>query len=159
MFDNMRVLGIDPGTRVLGWCVVDGDGADAVLVELGIERVGARRAENGLEKIFRAVENLLVRFSPDVVAVESPFYGTNAKTLIRLGEARGAILLAAALSKVPVESITPAAAKLALTGNGNATKQQVAYMVHQILNISGEFPPDATDAAAVAIAYLHQRSL
>ena len=151
----MRVLGIDPGTRILGWCVVEGDRTGARFVDAGVCRVGAKDPARGMEKIYRAVIEIIEKFSPDTVAVESPFYGSNARTLIRLGEARGAILLAAAHSKVPVESVSPASAKLALTGNGNATKQQVAYMVQQILGTPQDLPTDATDAAAVAIAFLH----
>lgn len=153
------VLAIDPGTRILGWCVVSGDRRKQHFVDGGTKRVSASASlgsESGLEKIFNVVSELIEEFSPDVLVVESPFYGKNARTLIRLGEARGAILLAAAMAKVPVAQLTPAEAKLALTGNGNARKEQVAYMVGTILSVPSKMSLDATDAAAVAIAFLHK---
>jgi len=152
----MKVLGIDPGTRILGWCVVDGDRRTQKFIAGGIYRVGAKKSERGLLKIYDAVSELIEKFSPDILVLESPFFGMNAHTLIRLGEARGAILVAGSHREIPVESVSPAEAKLALTGNGNATKEQVAYMVKNILKPDIELPIDASDAAAVAIAFLHK---
>jgi len=152
----MIVLGIDPGTRILGWCVVDGDRRMQKFIAGGIYRVAAKKTERGLLKIYDAVSELIEKFSPDILVLESPFFGMNARTLIRLGEARGAILVAGSHRNIPIESISPAEAKLALTGNGNATKEQVAYMVKNILKPDMELTLDASDAAAVAIAFLHR---
>ncbi len=152
----MRVLGIDPGTRILGWSVIEGDRHRAEFIDGGARRVGAKDPVRGIGKIYTAVVEIIQKYSPEIIAVESPFYGANAHTLIRLGEARGAIILAAAHCEIPIESISPASAKLALTGNGNATKEQVAYMVRKVLTVPDDLPIDATDAAAVAIAYLHK---
>ncbi|RKZ35149.1 crossover junction endodeoxyribonuclease RuvC [bacterium] len=156
----MIVLGIDPGTQILGWGVVDGDGKNRLrLIESGIYRVGSRKPASGLAKIYDAVSEIIEKHSPNILVVESPFYGLNVKTLIRLGEARGAILLCAYHNNVSIESISPAEAKLALTGNGNATKNQVAYMVKNILNIKEDIPLDTSDAIAIAIAYLHRQKI
>jgi len=156
--DNTTILAIDPGTRVLGWCVVCGNNRTQNFIDGGVSNVASSHAELGLKKIFDAVSKLIDGFKPDALVVESPFYGKNARTLIRLGEARGAILLAAALAQIQVAQITPAEAKLALTGNGNAQKEQVAYMVNTILVPSRELPLDATDAAAIGIAFLHKQT-
>ncbi len=153
---DKTVLAIDPGTRILGWCIILGDKRSQKFIDGGILKVSAKKTEMGLKKIFDGVVELIEEFSPDILVVESPFYGKNARTLIRLGEARGAILLAAASAKIPVFQLTPAEAKLALTGNGNAQKEQVAYMVNTILSPQEKLPLDATDAAAVGIAYLHK---
>lgn len=150
------VLAIDPGTRILGWCVIFGDRRSQKFIDGGILKVFSKKSEIGLKKIFDGVAELIEKFSPDILVVESPFYGKNARTLIRLGEARGAILLAAATAKIPIFQLTPAEVKLALTGNGNAQKEQVAYMVNTILSLTEKLPLDATDAAAVGIAYLHK---
>jgi len=153
-----KILAIDPGTQVMGWCVISGNRRIQKFIDGGATRVSSPKAEIGLLKIFKTVLDLIVQYSPEIVVVESPFYGENTKTLIRLGEARGAILLASATAKLPIAQITPAEVKLALTGNGNARKEQVAYMVKTILSPKKELPLDATDAAAVAVAFL-QRGL
>ena len=159
MSETKKILAIDPGTKILGWCAISGDKRQQNFIDGGILKVSASKTEIGLKKIFDGIMELVKKFSPDFIAIESPFYGKNAKTLIRLGEARGAILLAAATSQIPIFQITPAEAKLALTGNGNAQKEQVAYMVRMILNVRENLPIDATDAAAVGIAFFHKLEL
>ena len=153
---EIQVLAIDPGTENLGWCVVCGNQRAQRFIDGGVARVASAKTEMGLKKIFDAVSELICKFHPDTLVVESPFFGKNTKTLIRLGEARGAILLAAALANVRVAQLTPAEAKLALTGNGNARKEQVAYMVKMILAPTKDLALDASDAAAVAVAFLHK---
>jgi len=155
----MRVIGIDPGTRIMGWCVLDGDIRAQNFIAGGIGKVGSKKPEKGLLKIYDTVSGLIEEYSPDILAIESPFFGLNTRTLIRLGEARGTILLAAAHAELSIESITPAQAKMALTGNGAATKEQVAYMVKHLLKLDKQLPLDTTDAAAVAIAFLHRSEI
>ncbi len=151
----LTVLGIDPGTRIMGWCVISGDSRRQSFVDGGTVRVGGGQ-RHCVEAVFRSISGLIRRFGPEIVALESPFYGKNAKTLIRLGEVRGAVILAATTGGATVVDVSPSEAKLALTGVGNATKEQVAYMVRTLLSLGSVLPPDASDAAAVAIAALRR---
>jgi crossover junction endodeoxyribonuclease RuvC len=150
------ILAIDPGTRLLGWCVILGDKRNHSLVSAGAEKVTAKTAQDGLVKIFEFLGTLIEKYKPEVVVLETPFYGENTKTLIRLGEARGVILLRAALSKTELAQSSPAEAKIAATGNGNARKEQVAYMVKNIFDLKEDLPLDATDAIAIGLAYLNR---
>ena len=155
----MRILAIDPGTRVLGYCVLDGDSRSQEFVAGGDIKVARENKQLGLLSILESILELVRDYSPDILVVESPFYGKNVKTLIRLGEARGAIIIAATLTGLDVSEVSPAEAKLALTGNGNATKEQVAYMIKQLLSPPQELSTDASDAAALGVAFFHRMAL
>ncbi len=158
----MIVLGIDPGTATTGYGVVAraGDGAVSLL-ECGIVRTAATSPlALRLRAIFEGVVEVLERTRPDVVAVESAFYAKNARTALVLGHARGTILLAATLRDLPVAEYAPAEVKNAVAGTGRATKEQVQFMVKQLLRLRDvPRPEDAADAVAVALTHCFAAAL
>ncbi|HSM60510.1 MAG TPA: crossover junction endodeoxyribonuclease RuvC [Longimicrobiales bacterium] len=150
------VLGIDPGTAVTGYGVVARRGPGAVsLLECGVIRTSPGEPLAGrIREIFEEVEKLLERHHPAAVAVESVFQGKNARSALTLGHARGAILLAAALRDLPIAEYTPGEIKKAVVGTGQATKEQVGFMVMQQLRLrEAPAPADAGDGVATALAH------
>ncbi len=150
------ILGIDPGTAITGYGVVVKEGGNVVsLVECGIVRTSSGEAlAFRIREIYEEVTALIERHSPSVVAVEDVFQGKNVQSVLKLGHARGAILLAAALSEIPIAEYSPREIKKAVVGNGNATKDQVAFMVQQQLRLKvAPSPADAADGVAVALCH------
>lgn len=154
----MKVLGIDPGTAATGYgVVVREDGGAVMLLECGVVRTrsGAALAERLLD-IHEAVLDVVDRHGPDVVAMESVFYGKNVRTTVMLGQTRGALLLTAALRDLPVADYSPAEIKNAIVGTGRATKSQVQFMVKKLLRLKEPpSPSDAADGVAVALCHLN----
>lgn len=153
----MRVLGIDPGTAVLGYGLVEGGpGLPARLVECGVLRTGARDSlADRLRLIHDELSSLMARLEPDVMAVEGIFHGRNVRTTVVLGHARGVILLAGATAGLTIAEYAPAAVKRTVVGRGAATKPQVGYMVTQLLRLkAAPKPADAADAVAIALTHL-----
>jgi crossover junction endodeoxyribonuclease RuvC len=155
------VLGIDPGTRTTGYGVVAERGNAVLLVECGVIRTDENDAlAHRLRDIHQGVLEVLGRHAVAVVAVEKVFHGRNAKTSLMLGHARGAVLLAATLRDLPVAEYTPAEIKLAVTGTGRATKEQIQYMVQRLLQLrTPPQPDDAADGIAVALCHCSTSSL
>ncbi len=153
----MRVLGIDPGTAACGYGVVADDGGDGRLraLEHGWWRSEAReRPERRLRAIFDGVQDLLDRHAPDAVALEESFVGADARIALSVGQARGAVLVAAAGRDVPCTEYPPASVKQAVCGYGRADKEQVQRMVRAILALPDTpRPSHAADALAVAICH------
>jgi crossover junction endodeoxyribonuclease RuvC len=153
----VRVLGIDPGTAVLGYGVVEsGTGPHPRLVECGTLTTTARDSLPArLRMIHEGTAALLTRHVPDAMAVESAFYGKNVRTTVVLSHARGVILLAAEQAGVPIAEYSPAQVKKAVVGRGAALKPQVGYMVAQLLRLKAPpQPADAADGVAVALTHL-----
>ena len=150
------ILGIDPGTAVTGYGVVAKEGGGAVsLVECGVVRSSSGEVlAVRIREIYEAVTRLITRHAPSVVGVEEVFLGKNVQSALKLGHARGAILLAGALREIPIVEDSPREIKKAVVGNGNATKDQVGFMVQQQLRLKA--PPSPADAAdGVAAALCH----
>ena len=150
------ILGIDPGTAVTGYGVVAKEGGNAVsLVECGVVRTSSGEAlAVRIREIYEEVTELIRRHAPSVVVVEDVFLGKNVQSVLKLGHARGAILLAAALREIPIAEYSPREIKKAVVGNGRATKDQVGFMVQQQLRLKA--PPSPADAAdGVAVALCH----
>lgn len=156
-----RVLGVDPGTAVTGYGVLESrdNGRPGHLVECGIIRTNPRdQLWDRLSVLFDGVGELIQRHHPDTLAVEDIFYGKNVRTTVTLGHARGAVLLAGARAGIEVVEFAPASVKKAIVGNGGAAKAQVSYMVQQILRLKAPpAPADAADGVAVALTYLMTR--
>jgi crossover junction endodeoxyribonuclease RuvC len=156
------VLGVDPGTAVTGYGVVERNGAgDKRLLECGIVR--SRAAEPlamRLAAIFDGLSEVIARHRPDVVAVESAFVHRNARSALVLGHARGVVLLAAARCGLPLQEYAPAMIKKTVAGAGGATKQQIQRMTARLLRLKAPpQPADAADGVAVALTHcLRQRS-
>lgn len=152
----MVVLGIDPGTAVTGYGVVTRTGSGAVaLLECGVIRTSAELPLlERIRHIYDATVELIARHQPFAVSVEDVFQGKNVQSALKLGHARGAILLAAAHARVHVAEYAPRQIKKAVVGNGNATKDQVAYMVQQQLRLkTAPAPADAADGVAAALCH------
>jgi crossover junction endodeoxyribonuclease RuvC len=153
----VKVLGIDPGTAVLGYGVVEsGSGRHPRLIECGTLTTRARDPLPArLRIIHDGITALLTRHLPDDLAVESAFYGRNVRTAVVLSHARGVILLAAEVAGVGVSEYSPALIKKTIVGRGAALKPQVGYMVAQLLRLKGPpTPEDAADGVAVALTHL-----
>lgn len=156
----MRVLGIDPGTVVTGYGVVDGGGRRRVqLVECGVIRPPRGAALPArLADIYDGVSELINRHRPTVLALESVFLRKNVRSTVTLGQAHGVVLLAAAQAEVTIVRYPPATVKKAVVGTGRAGKGQVGYMVAQLLHLSAPpAPADAADGVAVALTHLLRR--
>jgi len=150
----MRVLGVDPGTVATGWGVVDEDGSQIRFVAGGVFRAAGPLPQR-LARIFAAAAEVLETFRPTSVSLEKSFVGDNVQSAFRLGEARGAILVAAARADVPVSEYSPAEIKVAVAGQGRAAKEQMQLMVGRLLGLTDVLPTDEADALAAAICHLH----
>ena len=160
MTKTKKILGIDPGTNILGYGVICVDNKGPHYVDMGV--FDLRKIKDPFEKlanIFAGVTELLEIHNPDELAVESPFYGKNAQVVLKLGRAQGAALTAAVMKGIPVAEYAPRKAKIAICGNGAASKEQVAMMIQKTLKV--ELDPkylDATDALAIALCHHYQMS-
>ncbi|HEY3365835.1 MAG TPA: crossover junction endodeoxyribonuclease RuvC [Symbiobacteriaceae bacterium] len=157
----MRILGIDPGTAIMGYGVVEGAGSRERAVAYGaLVTKSDMLTEVRLQKLYRGVVDLLLEFKPEALAVEELFFGRNVTTAIYVGQARGVVLLAAADNGIPIREFTPMQVKMAVTGYGRADKAQVQAMVKTLLSLAETpKPDDVADALAVAIAALHGSNL
>jgi crossover junction endodeoxyribonuclease RuvC len=160
-WDAMRVFGIDCGTEVTGFGVVDSDEtAHAARLErraMGAIRLAKTRSlPSRLDQVFEELSAELERWRPDVVAIEEVFYSVNAKSALKLGQVRGVALLAAARMGIPVAEYAPLKIKSSVVGYGLAKKEQVQFMVARLLQLAElPEPADAADALAIAICHIH----
>jgi crossover junction endodeoxyribonuclease RuvC len=153
----VRVLGIDPGSRRTGYGVVDRHGNQMKLVVHGTIAPPARmELPQRLHYIAERVGALIGEHAPETVGVEEAFYHESVHSTLVLGHVRGAILVAAVAREAAIAEYSPREIKLAVTGNGGASKQQVAFMVRRLLGLKGALSPDAADALAVAICHLNR---
>jgi crossover junction endodeoxyribonuclease RuvC len=149
------ILGLDPGTSITGYGVISVTSSKLTLLQYGVIQLGKYGAhELKLSKIFNRVLQLVDEYHPDEVALEAPFYGKNIQSMLKLGRAQGVAMAAALYREVPITEYAPKKVKQSVTGNGNASKEQVARMLMQIFSIK-ELPKllDATDALAVAVCH------
>jgi crossover junction endodeoxyribonuclease RuvC len=156
------VVGVDPGAGTTGYGVVARAGGGAVsLLECGVIRTGAHDPlTRRLREIFEGITEVLGRHAADAVAVEGVFYGRNVRSTVVLGHARAAVLLAASMRDLPVAEYSPAEIKNAIAGTGRATKEQIQYMVQQLLRLrTAPRPADAADAVAVALCHCNAGAL
>jgi crossover junction endodeoxyribonuclease RuvC len=154
-----RILGIDPGSIVTGWGVVEVAGNSLRHVAHGTISCGAAAGQGArLKRIYQGIERTLSAYSPDGVSLERVFFARNAQSALKLGQARGVALLAAAHHQVLVHEYSAAEIKVAVVGYGQATKEQVQMMVATLLGIPAQLAADAADALAAAICHLHRQS-
>jgi crossover junction endodeoxyribonuclease RuvC len=153
----LRVLGIDPGTAITGYGVVEGDGDNLTLTTYGAVTTPADQPlAQRLQRIYRELRALIVEWDPDSAAVEELFFSKNARTALAVGHARGVALLALTDAGLPIQEYKPAEVKQAVVGYGNAPKDQVQGMVQLLLGLDEiPRPDDAADALAVAICHFH----
>jgi crossover junction endodeoxyribonuclease RuvC len=151
------VLGVDPGTQVTGYGVVNAANSSSMtLIECGVIRTQARDPlPSRLKEIHDGISELLKRHRPDVLSIEDVFYARNVRTTVTLGHARGVILLAGQQAAVRVHEMSPAEIKKSVVGSGAATKEQVQFMLTRLLRLKAiPKPSDAADGVAAALAYV-----
>lgn len=152
----MIILGIDPGSRITGFGLVKKDGNRVTHIENGSlycadQETFARR----LVYLFEEIQKIIRKFKPDVMVVENIFYHKNPKSVQKLGEARGAIILSGSLAGLPIHEYTALQVKQAVTGYGKAAKEQVQGMVRKLLNLPDLAEENASDALGIALCHAH----
>lgn len=152
---NLKILGIDPGTGILGWGIIDKRGSNIHPVSFGCVRTESKQPmPDRLNLIFDGINDIIKKEKPDEVAVESLFFFKNQKTVITVAQARGVAIVCAKIAKLPVFEYTPLQVKQALTGYGRADKNQIQQMVKVTCKLKEcPKPDDAADALAVAICH------
>ncbi len=155
----MRVLGIDPGSVVCGYGIVESRGNRLLLVEYGVIKAKKKseKLPDRIKEIFLRMQEVIKRARPEQATFETIFYSKNAQSLIKLSQARAAAILAAGMEGLEISEYSPREIKKSVTGNGNASKGQVQFMVKTMLNIT-ETPEffDSTDALAAAICHIQR---
>lgn len=152
----MRILGIDPGTATVGYGIIDEIDGQLSVVDFGVIQTRPKDGDAAarLQIIYEATIKLLDTYQPNAAAVEELFFGRNISTAITVGQARGVLLLALANSRIPIAEYSPPKIKEAVSGYGNASKEQVQYMVQNLLNLDQiPKPDDAADGLAVALTH------
>jgi crossover junction endodeoxyribonuclease RuvC len=153
----MKILGIDPGSQVLGYGILEAfPGVAQSCVSGTLRPTPGQDLCERLLYIHREIERLLAAHHPEIVAVETAFYHKNARSTLILGHVRGVVLLAARQANLEVAEYAPREVKMAVTGHGDAPKEQVAFMVRRLLSLTETPVADAADALAVALCHWHR---
>lgn len=156
------IMGIDPGTNVMGYGIIKAVGQKAEMVAMGV--IDMRKEDDPylrLGHIFQRVTGIIDEYLPDEMAIEAPFFGKNVQSMLKLGRAQGVAIAAAIRHSVPIHEYAPMKIKMAITGTGTASKEQVAGMLQRILKLNAEEMPkfmDATDALGAAYCHFMQLS-
>ncbi|HFD79074.1 MAG TPA: crossover junction endodeoxyribonuclease RuvC [Gammaproteobacteria bacterium] len=152
-----RILGIDPGSRLTGYGLIDCREQHARYVASGCLQVAGDSLPDRLGLIFRELSQLIEQFRPQQFAIESVFMHRNADSALKLGQARGAAICAAVMGELPVSEYAPREIKQSVVGRGGADKRQVQHMVRVLLNLNDTPQADAADALAVALCHSYRR--
>lgn len=152
----MIILGVDPGTRFTGYGVIEVAGGKERALTFGVIEPGGVASGLHLDRIYRGLLEVLDAYPADECAVEMPVYGKNAQSMLKLGRAQAAAMLAALHRQIPVTQYTPSEVKKSVTGNGNAAKDQVGFMVRSMLDLAEIQRHDAADALATALCHGHR---
>ena len=156
------IIGIDPGTNVMGYGVLGINKKDIQLIAMGVIKLNKFDSHYlRLRRIFERITGLINQYLPDEMAIEAPFFGKNVQSMLKLGRAQGVAMAAALNRDIPIAEYEPRKIKMAITGNGAASKEQVAEMLRRTLNIPKEEMPDvldATDALAAAVCHYYESS-
>lgn len=158
---DLIIMGIDPGTNVMGYGVLGICGKTPEPIVMGVIKLSAMESHyRRLHRIYERVTGLVEQYLPDELAIEAPFFGKNVQSMLKLGRAQGVAMAAALCRDIPITEYAPLKIKQSVTGNGQATKEQVAAMLRHILNIPEEKMPsllDASDALAAALTHYYER--
>ncbi|MGB4959417.1 MAG: crossover junction endodeoxyribonuclease RuvC [Saprospiraceae bacterium] len=156
--DSYKILGVDPGTNVLGYAVLDVQGKILKVITFGVfHLVKFEDHHEKLKEIFLQLQEIIETYLPDQLAIEAPFYGKNVQSMLKLGRAQGVAMAAAMTMGLEIQEYAPKKIKQSITGNGNASKEQVAAMLESILKIKITSKHlDATDALGVAVCHFNQ---
>jgi crossover junction endodeoxyribonuclease RuvC len=159
LISSKRILGIDPGTNVLGFAIIDADKKAVTVIEMGVVTFAHISDDHTvkLRYIFEQVQDLIRLHRPEEMAIEAPFFGKNVQSMLKLGRAQGVAIAAGMVNNLVITEYMPKKIKSAVTGNGNASKEQVAGMLENILHMKfSEKYFDATDALATALCHWYQ---
>ncbi|RLA19285.1 MAG: crossover junction endodeoxyribonuclease RuvC [Gammaproteobacteria bacterium] len=151
------IIGIDPGSRITGYGVIETDRDRAIYIARGCIRTKSKDFPVRLKEIFQGVQTVVKEYSPDEFAIEQVFMSKNADSALKLGHARGAAICAVALTDMPVFEYSARQVKQAVVGKGAADKSQVQHMVKILLNLHGQLQEDAGDALGVALCHAHHQ--
>ena len=160
MHTDKIILGIDPGTTILGYGIIHVQEKEMQLIQMGVIHLSKLSShELKLKTIFERTLHLIDKYNPDELAVEAPFFGKNVQSMLKLGRAQGVAMSAALYRDIPIFEYAPKKIKMSITGQGNASKEQVASMLQSMLNIK-EMPKhlDASDGLAAAVCHFFQRN-
>ncbi len=149
------ILGIDPGTTIMGYGLILQRGKQIEFLSMGVIKLDKiKDSALKLKKIFESTLALIDEYHPDFLSIEAPFYGKNVQSMLKLGRAQGVAIAAALFRTIPIHEYSPKEIKQSITGNGNASKEQVAAMLVRLLMIKDEFEYlDATDGLAAAVCH------
>lgn len=154
------ILGIDPGTNVMGYALLAVNNAKPSLIVMGVIKLSKFDDHYmRLRRIYERVSSLVAQHLPDELAIEAPFFGKNVQSMLKLGRAQGVAMAAALVRDIPITEYPPLSVKQSITGTGAASKEQVANMLKRLLNIPDDKMPallDATDALAVAMTHFYE---
>jgi crossover junction endodeoxyribonuclease RuvC len=156
--DSHIILGIDPGTLVMGYGLISANKSNVSLIEMGVLQLSKHKDHSErLSLIFKKMESLISIHKPTAVAIEAPFFGKNVQSMLKLGRAQGVAIAAAMVNGLEAVEYAPRKIKQSITGRGNATKEQVLKMLTHTLNITEDVRfMDATDAVAAALCHHYQ---
>lgn len=155
MVEDKIILGIDPGTTVMGYGIIHLKNKQMTMLSFGIIQLSKLPTHpDKLKRIYERLDGIIKEYKPDEMAIEAPFFGKNVQSMLKLGRAQGVSIAAALANNIPFEEYTPRRIKQAITGSGAASKEQVAIMLQDILGFK-EMPKylDATDGLAVAVCH------
>ena len=161
MQDKERILGIDPGTNVMGYGIIEVENKKLSLVVMNVLTFDRKKSPiNRLKDIFDGISSVVEQYHPTQAAIEAPFFGKNVQSMHKLGRAQGVAIAAALHYNIPVFEYSPKKVKMAITGKGSASKEQLAGMLHHLLKFDETGKPlDATDALGIAVChYLQQKN-
>jgi crossover junction endodeoxyribonuclease RuvC len=160
MSKNYKILGVDPGTNIMGYAILQVDNKDLKLITMGVVNLKSYPDhQTKLKEIYLQLQEIIETYLPSQMAVEAPFYGKNIQSMLKLGRAQGVCMAAAITMGLDIIEYSPKKIKQSITGNGNASKEQVSAMLTNLLsvNLNNEYL-DATDALATAVCHFHQGS-
>lgn len=158
MTATIRILGIDPGSRITGYGIVESDGTTTRALDWGGLKTEGEHSDR-LRQIFAGVGSIVATHQPDEIAIERVFVHKNADSALKLGQARSAALCATFGTELPIHEYAPREVKKALAGSGSADKSQVEHMVKMLLGLRDKLQADAADALAIAICHAHARGV
>lgn len=155
-----KLIGIDPGTNFLGFAVIEIANKEMKVIEMGVVKLGLlENHQLKLKKIFERIQSIIKTHNPREMAIEAPFFGKNVQSMLKLGRAQGVAIAAAITLDIPVTEYSPRKIKQSVTGNGNASKEQISAMLTNIFNVDmAKHTLDATDALATAACHFYQSS-
>ena len=160
MTKNSKIIGVDPGTNILGYAILHFENKKPTVQDIGVIKLSSfGDHQTKLKEIFLQLQEIIESYLPGQMAIEAPFFGKNVQSMLKLGRAQGVSMAAAMTMGIDITEYSPKKIKQSITGNGNASKEQVAAMLNKMLDFKiSEHYLDATDALAVALCHHHQIS-